>query len=427
MFIIDIRTYIRWTGGEMMNAIRFIHTADLHLDSPFKGLQYLPKSIFNRIQESTFFSFTKIVDSAISMNVDFVLICGDLYDGEDRSIKAQARLRKQMERLHMAGIDAFVLYGNHDHLSGNWTTIEMPPNVHLFSSEVEMKPYISKAGVKVHIYGFSYPERHVTDKRINDYEKIDGADFHIGMLHGHCEGSNTAHQPYAPFSISDLIEKKMDYWALGHIHKQQLLHTESKPYIIYPGNIQGRHRKESGKKGCIAVELSEYETTFEQIETAYIIWENLMLDATSIKTFSDLYGLCKKEIENLRLPAQGILLQLEIMNIDGLENGVLDKIRNGELLEVLQDGEEYEESFVWTYRVDYLSNELVTEVESAFKQELEITISELNGKEVFDEATADLFGHILSSRYLDILSEEEKKELVAEAEQMVYELLQSNT
>lgn len=411
----------------MMKKIRFIHTADLHLDSPFKGLQYLPKSIFKRIQESTFSAFTKIVDSAISMNVDFVLICGDLYDGEDRSIKAQARLRRQMERLQTAGIEAFVLYGNHDHLGGNWTTIEMPPNVHLFSSEVEMKSYISKDGVKVHIYGFSYPERHVKEKRINDYKKIDGADLHIGMLHGHCEGSSTAHQPYAPFSISDLIEKKLDYWALGHIHKQQVLHTEHNPYIVYPGNIQGRHKKESGKKGCLAVELSENETMFEQIETADIIWENLILDATSIKTFSDLYGVCKKEIENLRLPTQGMLLQIEIENIDGLEKNALNKIRNGELLEVLQDGEEYEDSFVWTYRVDYLDNNSVTEVESAFKQELEVTIAELNRVEVFDEATTDLFGHILSSRYLDTLSEEEKKELIHEAEQMVYELLQSNT
>lgn len=411
----------------MMKKIRFIHTADLHLDSPFKGLQYLPKSIFKRIQESTFSAFTKIVDSAISMNVDFVLICGDLYDGEDRSIKAQARLRRQMERLQTAGIEAFVLYGNHDHLGGNWTTIEMPPNVHLFSSEVEMKSYISKDGVKVHIYGFSYPERHVKEKRIDDYKKIDGADLHIGMLHGHCEGSSTAHQPYAPFSISDLIEKKLDYWALGHIHKQQVLHTEHNPYIVYPGNIQGRHKKESGKKGCLAVELSEHETTFKQIETADIIWENLTLDATSIKTFSDLYGLCKKEIENLRLPTQGMLLQIDIENIDGLEKDALNKIRNGELLEVLQDGEEYEESFVWTYRIDYLDNHLVTEVESAFKQELEVTIAELNRVEVFDEATTDLFGHILSSRYLDTLSEEEKKELINEAEQMVYELLQSNT
>ncbi|WP_066233895.1 metallophosphoesterase family protein [Heyndrickxia sporothermodurans] len=410
-----------------MKKIRFIHTADLHLDSPFKGLQYLPKSIFKRIQESTFSAFTKIVDSAISMNVDFVLICGDLYDGEDRSIKAQARLRRQMERLQTAGIEAFVLYGNHDHLGGNWTTIEMPPNVHLFSSEVEMKSYISKDGVKVHIYGFSYPERHVKEKRINDYKKIDGADLHIGMLHGHCEGSSTAHQPYAPFSISDLIEKKLDYWALGHIHKQQVLHTEHNPYIVYPGNIQGRHKKESGKKVCLAVELSEHETTFKQIETADIIWENLTLDATSIKTFSDLYGLCKKEIENLRLPTQGMLLQIDIENIDGLEKDALNKIRNGELLEVLQDGEEYEESFVWTYRIDYLDNHLVTEVESAFKQELEVTIAELNRVEVFDEATTDLFGHILSSRYLDTLSEEEKKELINEAEQMVYELLQSNT
>lgn len=420
-----IRTYIRF-GGDLMKSIQFIHSADLHLDSPFVGLQYLPKSIFKRIQESTFISLIKMVDAAISLKVDFVLICGDLYDGEDRSIKAQARLRKQMDRLYEAGIDVFMLHGNHDHLSGNWTSIEMPPNVHVFSSEVEVKEFVSRNGSNVHIYGFSYPERHVIEKKINEYEKALGADFHIGMLHGHCVGSNTQHQPYAPFTLSELLEKNLDYWALGHIHKQQILHKDH-PYIVYPGNIQGRHRKEEGSKGCFTVTLTEQETIIQPIETADIIWSQIKINAGSVQTFSDLYLLCKKEIENQRLTTQGVLLNLLIDHVDGKEKGILEKIKNGELLEALQDGEEEEESFVWTYRIDVDHFEQSVVMEETFKRELAQTKHELDQQELFKQATDELFGHLHSSRYLESISEDEKKELLVEAEKLVFDLIYSNS
>ncbi|GIN84112.1 putative metallophosphoesterase YhaO [Heyndrickxia sporothermodurans] len=408
-----------------MSSIQFIHTADLHLDSPFVGLNYLPKTIFKRIQESTFTSLIKLIDAAISMKVDFVLICGDLYDGEDRSIKAQARLRKQMERLQEAGIEVFMLHGNHDHLSGNWTTIEMPSNVHIFSPKVEMKSFISKHGDKVHIYGFSYPERHVMEKKINEYQRIEGADYHIGMLHGHCEGNSAVHQPYAPFSIQDLLGKHMDYWALGHIHKQQVLHNDD-PYIVYPGNIQGRHRKEDGTKGCFAVTLTDQKTFLKPIETADIIWKDAKLNAKSVKSFSDLYLLCKKKIESLRLTAQGVFLNLAIEDAAGLERSAFEKIRNGELIEALQDGEEYEDSFVWTFHVDIAAESRFIEMDDAFKKELDETKNELAQPEVFEKAIGDLFGHVYFRRFLENLSEEEKKDLLSDAEQMVSKYFHSN-
>ncbi|GIN37987.1 metallophosphoesterase family protein [Heyndrickxia oleronia] len=409
-----------------MSQLQFIHTADLHLDSPFIGLQYLPKTILNRIQESTFASFIKIVDNAISLKVDFVLIAGDLYDGEDRSIKAQARLRKQMIRLEQAGIEVFILHGNHDHLGGNWTTIDMPSNVHVFSSSVEMKSFITKKGQRVHIYGFSYPKRHVTEKRINEYKKIEPADFHIGMLHGNVDGGSSDHQPYAPFTIGELLEKKMDYWALGHIHKQQFLHQDHHPYIVYPGNIQGRNRKEKGSKGCIVVNLSSHETTLSHIETADILWSDISIDASKIRTFSDLYLLCRKEMNHQRSSSQGVLLEMTIKNIEMLEKEAIEKIKNGELLEALQDGEEYEESFVWTISVNcHVKDQLV--IEPTFKKELEQTLAELTQEESFEKALEDLYGNPYSSRYLEKMTEHEKKNLLQEAEQLVFELVHSNS
>lgn len=121
-----------------MEPIKFIHAADLHLDSPMVGLKDLPDFIFERLKESTFRSFMKLIDVAISEKVDFVIIAGDLYDASDRSIKAQNILREQMLRLHKAGIRAFIVHGNHDHLGGEWIKLTMPENVFMFGETPEV-------------------------------------------------------------------------------------------------------------------------------------------------------------------------------------------------------------------------------------------------------------------------------------------------
>src|SRR5690606_38326221 len=101
------------------------------------------------------------------------------------------------------------------HLDGNWTHLPLPENVHIFSHNVEVVQYLNTHGTAVHLYGFSYPKRHVFERMIDQYMKVEGADFHIGILHGHCEGSSI-HGKYAPFKQKDLAEKGFDYWALGH-------------------------------------------------------------------------------------------------------------------------------------------------------------------------------------------------------------------
>ena len=282
-----------------MKKIHFIHTADLHLDSPFLNLKHLPKDLFEKIQESTFKAFENVIDAAIEKDVDFVLIVGDLYDGEDRSIKAQARLKGQMERLQRANINAFIIHGNHDHLSGNWITLDLPENVYIFKNQVEMVPFSTKENCKVHLYGFSYPNRHVADRKVNDYQKIGEADFHIGLLHGFYEGSSSNHYQYAPFTKEELLQKKMDYWALGHIHKRQILHKND-PFIVYPGNIQGRNRNEQGVKGCYSVALSTSAINqIEFIPTSVMEWKTLEMDCHGVMELTDLYSKYISEIRSI--------------------------------------------------------------------------------------------------------------------------------
>ncbi len=280
-----------------MKQISFIHAADLHLDSPMVGLKYLPANILSRVRESTFAALEKLTAAAIDRNVDFVVLAGDLYDGEDRSLRAQSRFRNEMKKLLQHNIPVFVIHGNHDHLNGSWVHLDMPENVHVFGSDLEMKRLQTKRGETIHLYGFSYLQRHVFDKRIEDYQKIDPADFHIGILHGN-EGGSTDHDNYAPFTIKDLHEKQFDYWALGHIHKRTIV--SENPPIIYPGNTQGRNKKELGVKGCYHVTLNETETKMEFVETSTVIWDEVTIDTAESDNFQEIFQLCQLTIERLR-------------------------------------------------------------------------------------------------------------------------------
>ncbi|MBY0123086.1 DNA repair exonuclease [Bacillus sp. S/N-304-OC-R1] len=403
-----------------MKKVTFIHAADLHLDSPMIGLKNLPPIIFKRLQESTFEALARIVDAAIFHGVDFVIFAGDLFDGEDRSIRAQIRFRNEMERLANSNIAVFVVHGNHDHLGGSWAHISLPGHVYTFLHEVEVFRFCNLDGISVHIYGFSYPRRHVFERMIADYKKEQGADFHIGILHGNLEGS-TEHDKYAPFSIRELNEKGFDYWALGHIHKRQTL--QENPPIIYPGNTQGRHRKETGEKGCYLVQLNDEGANIKFIEASSIVWEEQSLDASNAASFQEIYELCKNSIQSVRKENKGIILSLSIDNID-LADHDRRIIANGELLEILQEEEKDEEAFVW------VSNLKINEKwrwdreqfakESDFYSELFHTVMDYS---VEKGSISALYHHPGAKNLLQSISEEERNVLIEEAENLLVHLL----
>lgn len=141
-----------------------------------------------------------------------------------------------MLRLEEEQIEVYLIHGNHDHLNGSWVQIELPPNVHVFPSMVTVKKYV-KNNLSANLYGFSYETRHIKERRIDEYERSDDAHFHIGILHGNLEGS-TEHSAYAPFQVSDLLAKKMDYWALGHIHKREL-------QSLFPDCLSRKHTRKT--------------------------------------------------------------------------------------------------------------------------------------------------------------------------------------
>lgn len=240
-----------------MIPFRFLHAADLHLDSRFAGLSHLPQDIRSYLRESTFAALGRLVGVAILQKVDFVVISGDVYDVSEASLQGQLRFREALEELGRHGIQVFLIHGNHDPLDGPRLSSAPPAHVTVFGgSEPEhVTARRREDGREVAVVsGISYPTSKVTENTALRFSRQPGSSlFHIALLHGNVDG-DLQHETYSPCTRKDLIGRGYDYWALGHIHKRSILHEH--PPIVYPGNIQGRSIKETGPKGCYTVDVS---------------------------------------------------------------------------------------------------------------------------------------------------------------------------
>lgn len=233
--------------------LKFIHCADLHLDSPFSGLAETSPALGSFLRAASFSAFRNAVDCALRNEADFVLISGDVYDGEDRSVRAQLFFLEQLKRLSDAGISSFTVHGNHDPLSGWELDRDLPPLAYRFgSSEVESVPLTVKGERVGTVHGCSYPVRDVRENLARGFAGRRTEGVNIALLHSNV-GGRKGHENYAPCSLDDLRAAGMDYWALGHVHSAEILCHD--PLVVYPGNIQGRHIGETGKKGVFSVAM----------------------------------------------------------------------------------------------------------------------------------------------------------------------------
>ncbi|OFG16177.1 metallophosphoesterase family protein [Listeria monocytogenes] len=395
-----------------MKEIQFLHMADLHLDSPFIGLSTLPQPLFSAIQESTFQSLERITTVAIKEAVDFVLIAGDIYDSEDQSVRAQARFAKEMKRLEAANIPVFMIHGNHDFIEKHKEKLALPSNVHVFSEQVEIMSHKTATGVSVNIYGFSYNERHIRSSRVGEYKIQGDADFHIALLHGSEVSSSEEHDVYAPFRVQEISKKGFDYWALGHIHKRQLL--AETPSIYYPGNIQGRNRKESGEKGASIITLSEASTTIDFIGTSPIIWEEAVITLPENSEINAFYRETTKLLESYQGRSHSYFLHI-IVKMESKQ-----KIDTNDWLQMLQEEVEItDNTFVWVHK---LTTEITNQSNSQTwyeshlaGEEIKHSFETLQDESAFYQAVEALYLESGVSRYLDDLSEIDRERLLHDA------------
>ena len=259
---------------------KFIHTADIHLDSPLHKLDYYEGAPKDEIRQATRRAFNNLVQTAIAEAVSFILIAGDLYDGDWKDYNTGLYLVSQMSRLRQAGISVYMVAGNHDAASKITKTLRLPENVHVFPSN---KPAThTLESLKVAIHGQSFATPAIKKDLSLVYSTPLSGYFNIGVLHT-CASGREGHEPYAPCTVEGLRSKGYDYWALGHVHQYEILSRD--PWIVFSGNIQGRHVRETGPKGCVLVTVDDRgrpEIEFKPLDV--IRWEIVTVDSTGAES-----------------------------------------------------------------------------------------------------------------------------------------------
>jgi exonuclease SbcD len=276
--------------------LRFIHAADIHLDSPLKGLEKYPGAPADEIRGATRRALDNLVDLAIDRKVDFVLIAGDLYDGDWKDHNTGLYFVNRMNRLREEGIPVAMISGNHDAANKMTKSLRLPDNVELL---VAGKPSTAKsarfAELGVAIHGQSFSTAAEFENLARGYPAKRSGLFNIGLLHTSLDGAE-GHEPYAPCTIDDLRQKEYDYWALGHVHNRQVCHDD--PPIVFPGNIQGRHIRETSAKGCYVVTADDQgQCELEFVPLDVFRWEFCTVDASGAKRPDDVLDQFAAELE----------------------------------------------------------------------------------------------------------------------------------
>lgn len=256
--------------------MKFLHAADIHIDSRLQGLEAYPGAPVDRIRSATRVAFARLIDLAIDEQVDFVILAGDLFDGSWRDMHTGLWTANEFRRLATAGIPVYLLRGNHDAASEVRRAVTWPENVFEFSCEAPQTVRLDALQVALHGQGFA--EREEQRDLAAGYPDAVAEYFNIGVLHTSLQGDRM-HDTYAATSPDTLVLRGYDYWALGHIHKRQTIREE--PRIEYPGNTQGRHIQEPGAKGCLLVEVDERRATCVEFRALDCVrWQTLCVDLT---------------------------------------------------------------------------------------------------------------------------------------------------
>lgn len=336
----------------MRDGVLFIHAADLHLDAPFQGIAASHERVGAELADATYTAFSRIVDECIERSVDFLVIAGDAYNSADKSLRAQLRFHKEMGRLSEAGISAFITCGNHDPATGWSAGLSLPESVHVFSCKGVERVEVTRGGETVAaVYGRSFAKAAEKESLCGDYSREAGDAIAVGVLHCNV-GGNPDYDPYAPASIEDLRAAGMDYWALGHIHKQEILARD--PWIVYCGSAQGLNPKETGPHGCLVVSISgSRAVAVEHVETAPIAWSQQSIDISAAGGLEDVRRALEEACEEIRsLEQRPAVVRFALEGRSAVQRqlaraGVLE-----ELLEDLRAEQSAGQPWLWIDRLD---------------------------------------------------------------------------
>ncbi len=273
--------------------MKFLHAADLHLDSPLRGLERYEGAPVEQLRGASRRAMENLVDLCLAEAVDFVLLAGDLYDGDWKDYSTALFFAAQVSRLRQAEIPVLWVRGNHDAASRMTKHLRLPDNSVEFPSNQPTTRVLDQLGVAVH--GQSFATAAVQDDLAATYpEPVAGA-FNIGLLHTSVTG-RPGHAPYAPCRLETLAGKGYDYWALGHVHAREVLCEQ--PLVVFPGNLQGRHARETGAKGATLVEVDDGKATAAHRTLDVVRWARIDVDASDCANADDVVDGARARLED---------------------------------------------------------------------------------------------------------------------------------
>jgi len=296
---------------------KFIHSADIHLDSPLLNLDQYDGAPAEALRVATRDAFDNLVRIAIEEQVQFLLIAGDLYDKDTPDFHTPMHVRKKMNELDAHGIGVYIIQGNHDATAvakRAFETLSLPKNVHLFATNQPETRLLDDIQVAIHGQGFA--TKSVEADLSAGYPDFVPGHFNIGLLHTNL-GSNASHDNYAPSTPDGLRKKDYQYWALGHIHKRDKGIGGTKQQIHYPGNTQGRHIREAGPKGCTLVTVDDSQNISMKFRATDVWrWHQCDVNATHCETPDDILAAARSNIETALKEADERALAVRI-NVSG--------------------------------------------------------------------------------------------------------------
>ncbi len=272
---------------------KFIHAADIHLDSPLRGLSRYETAPVEAIRNACRRALENLVDLALEEKVSFVLLAGDLYDGDWKDYSTGIFFSHLMGRLGQNNISVFIVAGNHDAANRMTKALDSPSNMKILSSRKVETVTLDELSVVIH--GRSFKTQHVDENLVTGFDVATKGFFNIGLLHTSLDGRE-GHAVYAPCSINDLRSKEYQYWALGHIHKQEFVSED--PWIVFPGCIQGRHIREPGAKGCVMVTVEDNNVLeVEKYSLDVFRWMQCNVDITDVVAMREVLDCARKAIK----------------------------------------------------------------------------------------------------------------------------------
>lgn len=419
-----------------MSSFTFIHAADLHLDAAFKGVAAAAPHIAKALQQATFEALSRLTKLACSLRPSFVVLAGDVYNQEDHSLRARFALLDSCKQMQKAGVRVFIVHGNHDPLRQSERTFQFPENVTVFGTEgvEQVRVYNDQNELVTIVHGISHGKDNERRNLARLFFRAPEDVFQVAALHCTVD-SVAASEQYAPASVADFAKSEIDYWALGHIHEQQVVSKE--PFVAYSGNIQGLHINEQGERGCLVVNVTDNQIQTSHHTLGPIQWKIEAVDISSMEYIDAVEDAIETSLESVvqALPdeSDGIIVRLILEGRTSLDAELRKNGAIKELLERLREHLMNKTPFLW-----------LKDIELACKPDVDLeamrTRPDLLGEALtvagqltrggkqnvaeLEEAISELYGPRTNKRHLNLLTEEELLQLATEAQYLCLDLLE---